>query len=247
MWGCVGFSLRTIIPSLGLRVSSGQARASSIQYRFRCNNADMDSAACTPDLSFDKIEVVCDLEHIGGTEVVSRSPAVLLCDYLEMIPEPTSASQSSCSRSRSAAASTVRLVHLYPWFAEAEEKKFGFSSADAQGENPAKALKKRNKEEKVGQELDDEAIQAMLVALDKARADESAAAEPSADDFKVTVLGGAWTLAHHGVPFDAIQGGARSNLPQDFCNRRGVPRSARFNYSTYGDRACGTLERAWCH
>lgn len=34
---------------------------------------------------------------------------------------------------------------------------------------------------------------------------------------------------------------------QEWCARRGVQKSMRVNYATYGAEGCGILARAWCH
>lgn len=67
------------------------------------------------------------------------------------------------------------------------------------------------------------------------------------DDFKVVILGGKWTMQHKHTAFDAIQGIARGGLAKEFCDRRGLQQSMRFDVSAYGQERCQVLARAFCH
>jgi hypothetical protein len=82
--------------------------------------------------------------------------------------------------------------------------------------------------------------------LEEIRGKWRALPEVRDNDFGVTVLGGQWTARHRGVAADALKGHARTAEAQSWCRRVGVPVSARFEISAYGQAAAATLARAWC-
>ena len=216
-------------------------RRERVRFCFHCNFACMASAADV-DVPLEKVKVLRALKHTGGTEVVSCERPELLQDYFHRIPERVrnAAGGSGGGTGRR----SDSLVELYPWLREHQDKTHGFTDQSTGGDR-ASGSAPGSKEETA--HLDDEDIQQMLEDLDKARAALSADPEPSTDDFKVSVLGGHWTMEHHGVGADAVMGSARGNAAKAFCTRRGVQQGIRFNYSVYGAEACGILARGWCH
>ena len=66
-------------------------------------------------------------------------------------------------------------------------------------------------------------------------------------DFKVSVLGGKWTMENKHTAFDAISGAARGGLNKEFCHWRSLQISVRFDVSVYGQERCQILARAICH
>ena len=97
--------------------------------------------------------------------------------------------------------------------------------------------------------MEDHEVEAVFAELQRRRAELAASvpAEVSVSDFAVTVLGGAWTRAHRGVVADAMQGHAVGQSAKDFCRRRGVPQSARFELSLYSPPHAGVMARGWAH
>ena len=54
-------------------------------------------------------------------------------------------------------------------------------------------------------------------------------------------------MSTKGVPFDAIQGIARREFANHFCQRRGVQKSIRCDIAAYQQDGCAIMARAWCH
>ena len=86
-----------------------------------------------------------------------------------------------------------------------------------------------------------------MKALEVARSALGTAEALDGADFKTRVLGGPWLMKTKGIPFDAVQGFASGESAKEFCTRRAVQKTVRFDYSVYGDENCGILARAWCH
>eukprot|EP00969_Alexandrium_andersonii_P048218 2116374-Alexandrium_andersonii.AAC.1 len=86
-----------------------------------------------------------------------------------------------------------------------------------------------------------------MKALDEARAALAKEVPVEHDDFRVTVLGGKFTAAKTGKPFDYIVAMSRGQAAKDFCIRHFEPHSFRCSYAKYGSKAAGVLCRAWAH
>jgi hypothetical protein len=91
-----------------------------------------------------------------------------------------------------------------------------------------------------GDEFDD--IAAELYAKRAAWLDE---APPPAIDFKLQLLGGRFTLEKTGQLYDAYSAKASGAEAIEWCRRYGLPRSARFARTLYGDDMAGMLSRWW--
>ena len=59
--------------------------------------------------------------------------------------------------------------------------------------------------------------------------------------------GGPWTHATKGVPYEQVSGHAKGALGRDFCERRRLQYSMRFDTAAYGEDACAIMSRAFCH
>jgi hypothetical protein len=70
--------------------------------------------------------------------------------------------------------------------------------------------------------------------------------EVRCNDFQVSLLGGAWTAKHKGVLADAFTGAAKGEEALAHCRSRGIPRSARYEISTYGEENAAAFARSWC-
>lgn len=72
--------------------------------------------------------------------------------------------------------------------------------------------------------------------------------EPAvADDFRVAILGGAWTQQAMGKPYDNFMGKAASAKAKSWCQQYGCPASSRFSIAMYGEHAASQMASAWCH
>ena len=162
-------------------------------------------------------------------------------DYLACLPEKTRAARSLGTPK--AGKKDDASAHDFPWIAELDLRE-GFAErvppirGDAAEAAAAPWLPDA---------LDDELFDEGMQALDAARLAMAAEPEASHEDFGTRVLGGPWLLKTKGIPFDAIQGYGRGEATKQFCIRRNIPKTIRFDYQLYGGDACGVMARAWCH
>ena len=84
-------------------------------------------------------------------------------------------------------------------------------------------------------------------ALYKKREEWDSAPLKKSSDFKITLLGGSWTAKNKGVLYDAWKAEAKAGLASDFCMEFGLPKSATFTISKFGEAACHTLAFNWAH
>ena len=102
----------------------------------------------------------------------------------------------------------------------------------------------------VGRLLDDAEVEEAFARLDAVRKERAHGDDDDVDtpDWKVTVLGGAWTAAHRGVAFDAIRASVRAGSDAEaFAVAYQLGKSARFDISLYGCGAANQLAKAFCH
>jgi hypothetical protein len=215
-------------------------------YAFHCNFAAHRSGADLPGVEEDvAISVLPGLQHLNRTRVVSFEDLVPLDTFLASLPEPPpSAGTSKKARTASSSKSFQdEDVFQLPWLAEVDLKE-GFSAKEGSPAGLSSASSHSKATEVVmEEELFEQALKALAVARMALHEEEPA----SADDFRTRVLGGAWLLKHKGIPFDAIQGYARTELAKDFCTKGGLQKTMRFDHTLYGGPACGILARGWCH
>ena len=134
-------------------------------------------------------------------------------------------------------------VHEFPWLAELDISEGFHCREDSTTQSSASSGTSAS----VPTELDDELWAMAQQKLENARLALAKEEEVSHSDFSTRVLGGAWLLKTKGIPFDAIQGAARNELAKEFCGRRLLQKTMRFDYNVYGGEHCGVLARAWCH
>jgi hypothetical protein len=212
--------------------------------RFHCNFAEVCSAADVPEVSQAQLFVIPNLVHTGGMEVVSHCHEVPFLRFLSELPEPPRPEAGARQRGRPESGDAKdELVKKHPWLAVLDAKE-GF---DAHG-GPGSSAAEGSQEGIAMDAPDDEAdLLSAMRELDLARDALAGSSTDAYDDFKTAVLGGAWLLHTHGIPFDAVQGAARGAFAKDFCARRGVQLAIRFSYNSYGAELCGVMARAWCH
>lgn len=85
----------------------------------------------------------------------------------------------------------------------------------------------------------------IMLQLAKVRQSFLEAKEDRCLDFQVTILGGQWTAAHKGVAADAFSAAAKGNMAIQWCKRRAIPQSARYEISLYGQEAAAAMARCW--
>ena len=214
-----------------------------VTFRFRCNYADLTSAAACPCIHESEMFVLLNLEHTGGTVVQTSARAIPFTDFLRNLPALERAERQAPGtrevvmvRSRDAA------VLQLPWLRGLDERE-GYGSHDAAPVAADTASTSTSAETA----LADTDIEDALLTLDVVRQHVAACGNASSDDFGTRVLGGAWTLQERGVVFDAIQGIARREFANQFCTRRGVQKPMRFDVSACGQEGRSIMARAWCH
>jgi hypothetical protein len=190
------------------------------------------------DLNLEEILVVPGCVHQGEGRIVSIGVAEPLISFLADLPRSVPKKSSSASQGSSSVAQ-----NLEPWAEamlqkRAAKTKVGASTSSSQLE--AQVSPESDVSEDV---LCDPAV---MEELEKYRQAWQDAKDVRFYDFQVSVLGGAWTQKHKGVLADAFSGAAKGDQSPDWCRARGMPRSARYEISTYGEENASALARAWC-
>jgi len=97
----------------------------------------------------------------------------------------------------------------------------------------------------VGAVLSDEQVEAVFSDLDRVRAGLVEGADEESD-WRVTVLGGAWTAMHRGQAFDAFRAAPRTNSSAEaWAVSYGMGRSVRIDVSLYGAGPANDMARAF--
>lgn len=211
------------------------------RYAFHCNFAAHSNAACIPDRDDLAIFVLTGVRHEGGTRCVTSDFMTPLGNYIASLPEKVRAQRARAESAPQKRSKGDDDVQELPWLANLDLK-LGFH-ASGQFVLPNDATAREAATE--AQPLEEEAFEQSLRDLEVARLALKSEEDLSRDDFGTRVLGGAWLMKTKGIPFDAIQGFARTEIAKDFCGRRGLQRSVRFEYMLYGGEACGIMARAW--
>jgi hypothetical protein len=167
-------------------------------------------------------------------------------EFIAQLPEP----EQQVASARSAPKSSrhrEELIQALPWLADLDTLE-GFSQVSASDTSKQSGSKSTSEATCSREEPDIDQIEAAFKALDAARS-VLALSEPetATEDFKVAVLGGKWTLEHKNTAFDAVSGSARGALAKDFCFRRSMQQSMRFDVAAYGQDICNILARGFCH
>jgi hypothetical protein len=215
------------------------------QFALHCNFAANCSAADMPAISDNGIFVIPEAFHRGQSRITSLYHPEPLAKFLLTLPAPER-SEPKAKSARKSKEDKEDLVLAFPWLAELDLRE-GFSKGSSTQSSKGESSQK-HQESFCLEERDALQIEAFMKSLDEARAalvlDK---ALPASDDFKVCLLGGKWTMEHKHTAYDALQGSARGALAKDFCRKRELQMSMRFDVSAYGEATCQILARAWCH
>jgi hypothetical protein len=95
-------------------------------------------------------------------------------------------------------------------------------------------------------ELPDEVIDNVWERLAEKRRQWELEGHELGADFGVHIRGGKWTAANRGVPFDCVRAQPAPGTPRDWCVMYGMPNSASFSYSKYGEGPASVLALQWC-
>lgn len=196
-------------------------------------------ASCLCGVQEMDIQVVSGLRYIGDKRLYSAIPAVPLVVFLQQLPcfqKPVREASSSKS-SRNAKTEEPWAERL---LAKRQRKQVAVTT-DEQGTDPTD-------DEAELSDLAEELLSKPDVTEELAnlRALWAESDDQRCSDFQVSVLGGSWTSKHKGVVADAFSGAARGETAISWCRSRGIPRSARYEITAYGEHSASTLARAWC-
>jgi hypothetical protein len=209
------------------------------RHSFTCNFADHYSHGDVPPVSSASVLVMPDLEHLGGTTVISRQSSIPLIQYVALAPEPT---RNSTNTGENPPKSKKKsLLEQFPWL-DTYERKLDFYASHDRKKKKASAPESDDESDK--DSLNEEDVAAALEELHAARAEILLDADGfEFTDFHTRVLGG---RKDDPRSFDAVQGIPCTEDAAEFSRRRTGQASMRFSIA-YGLQVCGVLARAWCH
>ena len=94
--------------------------------------------------------------------------------------------------------------------------------------------------------MDDDAIDQAFALLNSKKEELAIADYSIVENFKISLLGGAWTQQHKGVPCDAVKAYASGNAAKAWCSRYALPKDATFALRKYGEEQAHSLALEWC-
>lgn len=189
------------------------------------------------------VRILEGLHFDGALYVQSRFDPVPLERFLDDLPDVAAGSSGDAARQRPDGNSQDSLIQELPWLSKI------WNNIDRSQELPqppiaeASDARKKAADEAMG----DDELAAIYEELERRRRKIAEDAPANGDDFRVGVKGGAWTMANRGVSADAASARAANALAIEFCHRRSVPKTVRFELSLYGEANAAILARFWAH
>jgi hypothetical protein len=214
-----------------------------VTHSFHINFFDNRGGYAMAGVDESNVQVLTNLIHVGGTRAVTYDLPVPLQVFFQSLPDrPQSASQNT-KEDQANHAHREKLVDKFPWLHKLDFQREGTSCPPAGGDGGP------GREPALPHDahMADADVDAMFVEFAAHRAQWADGLPATTDDFKVTLLGGRWLAAHHGMAYDAFQGASTNQRAKLFCRNRNMPFSARYNISTYGNAEASMLARTWCH
>ena len=209
-------------------------------------NARSIDASCLPVAPMADIEVLRGLVHVGGRIVASDSDWLPLVVVLRSLPARGTPLSSSSSSSAPRAKEIETLLEQYPFLegliAEQEAQRRRASHLPGADMSVAReVIDSIDLEELDTAALFDE-LRARRASVVSAEAEDG-----PGDDFTVRVLGGEWTLAHKGVPYDTFKASVVSGgLAEGWCRAHLLATSASYACARFGDEGALICATAWC-
>lgn len=174
---------------------------------------------------------------------VSTCPEVPLDDFLAMLPGIASAADDDGdeqARGNERASTMAETVRQFPWLA-----RFVGGDGDAAGERGAVETSGGEEEAEIADLPNEEdVLQDVFAELHEKRL-ELLGDVVRREAFPVRLLGGNWSARQHGVPYASFQAATWTAAVQTFCNTYGLPKSAKFEISLYGEAGASTMCHAW--
>ncbi len=95
-------------------------------------------------------------------------------------------------------------------------------------------------------QLEEEHVAQVFEELEAKRDQWAQVLDKGRDDFKTSLLGGAWTAAHKGVVCDTVKASASGAMARSWCQQYGLPKTISFSLQKHGEQAAGALGNLWC-
>ena len=218
--------------------------APDTMWEFHCNLADNKSAAdVDPPVTMDQVFVIPHVTHTRGLIIATPCSPEPLGTFIAQLPD-AGHTEPKTKVAKKADKGHDELVEKFPWLA-ALDHTVGFEEATG---SASASDRKSGKERGGREEIDVDLEEAAMKALDAAR--DRLAELPDfalANNFKVRLLGGKWTMAHEARACSAAQGFASGRAAQMFSANRVGQKSMRFDVDICGQGGSQMLARAWCH
>ena len=209
------------------------------RHTFQIVFSEICASSDLPDVELGCIEVLPDLQYLGGQLVVSDSDPVPWQAFVDTLP-PVKRGGSASPGNPTANESSGELLAKYPWMARhlsSSDQAPGSSSGQQAQRTP-----EAETEEQV--ELTDEALEDMFAELQQRRQQWEADTAPR--DFQVTLSGSAWVQRNKGIPYDSFLGSSKGPDAKAWCQRYSLPLSNRFDVQLYGEADANLLATTWC-
>ena len=198
-----------------------------------------------PPAPEDQLRVLTGLWHQGGNVVLSDAATVPLKDFLSRLPPlKEQRSHTAPAKHTVRASSSEAFVTKHPFLEHFLTETAGkAASSSSRGARPVDP----DASDEESQPLDDEALAAAFDELHKAREAWGPTDENLVEDFRVNLLGGAWSVQTKGKAVVACLALAKTSRAINWCIQYGMYRSGRFEVSLYGEQAARTFAQAWAH
>jgi hypothetical protein len=223
-----------------------QVAMRSHEYQFRIDfgrSIPWDSLPFVPE---DQLGVLTGVWCQGGNVAFCDAAAVPFGAFLERLP-PLKEQRSRAGPAKpnpGRAGYQVGLETAYPFLQHFLSET---PAKAASGSSPGAGSVDSDGPSEGSQPLDDEALAAAFDELHKAREAWAPTDDSLGEDFKVNLLGGAWSMQAKGKAVVACLASARTPRATKWCVQYGMHRSGRFEVSLYGEKAAQAFAHAWAH
>jgi hypothetical protein len=203
---------------------------------------DIFGAESLPPLDPKNVKVFWDLEYVSNTGYSSRHDPIPLDIFILESPVPDAVKEGDGEpSSRSSKPSTKRTMNPVLEKQALKHKLVSYS----EGSHVAADDSESGSDADI--DIDAETERRAWEELAEARAILDATDVPRFDDFRVVARGGESVMAKKGVGADCYTGKAQGLDVEDWCRRKGVCFSARFEISTFTAVRSQVMARTWCH
>ena len=185
----------------------------------------------------DLVDVIPHLVFMQGGRVASDLEPIGLADFLATLPAVRRVERAAAERnSAEAVSAAAKFVRENPWALHHLEE----------GEN---MIKRKRAEEDLEEEEADVADEVTEMAdqifEDLREIQAKCREEVVPEHFRITPLGGAWTLRQLGVLCDAYKAWAHGQEVCAWCDAYSLGKTARFNVSLYGFEGSVVMAKEW--